>query len=54
MSSPWSKVTRLRMEATGENYTTALRWLKEHPEEALRLKNLLIAARRGDAPEEGE
>ena len=45
MSSKWSKVVRLRMEATGENYTTALRWLQAHPEEAVRLERLLYEAR---------
>ena len=33
------------MEAAGEKYTTALRWLHERPEEALRLRNLLREAR---------
>ena len=43
--SRWGQVVRLRMEATGEGYTTALRWLQEHPEEAVRLQRLLREAR---------
>jgi hypothetical protein len=51
MSSSLSKIVRIRMAATGEKYTAALRWLEAHPEERARIEADLFeerAARRGD------